>query len=43
MQPLSLSFSLLIAALASSLPVEGAEHKQLTPDTFGTSIAEGYW
>jgi hypothetical protein len=41
MQPLS--FSLLVAALAFSLPVEGAENKQLSPDTFSKTITTGYW
>ena len=41
MQPLS--FLLLIASLAFALPVEGAEHKLLTPESFSNTIAEGYW
>jgi hypothetical protein len=38
-----LSLSLLIASLAFALPVEGAEHKLLTPETFTQTIAKGYW
>jgi hypothetical protein len=41
MQPLS--FLLLIASLVSALPVEGAEHKLLTPESFSNTIVKGYW
>lgn len=41
MQPLS--FLLLIASLAFALPAKSAEHKLLSPDNFGKTIAKGYW
>lgn len=41
MQPFS--FLLFIASLAFALPAKSAEHKLLTSDNFGKSIAKGYW
>jgi hypothetical protein len=41
MQPFS--FLLLIASLAFALPAKSAEHKLLTSDNFGKTIAKGYW
>jgi hypothetical protein len=41
MQPFS--FLLLIASLAFALPAKSAEHKLLTSDDFGKTIAKGYW
>jgi hypothetical protein len=33
----------IIASLVFGLPIQSAEHKSLTPDTFTQSIASGYW
>ena len=41
MQPFS--FLLFIASLAFALPAKSAEHKLLTKDDFGKTIAKGYW
>ncbi|KAH8999546.1 thioredoxin-domain-containing protein [Lactarius akahatsu] len=38
-----LSLSFLVASLAVSLPVQSAEPKLLSPDTFGETVASGYW
>lgn len=41
MQPFS--FLLFIASIAFALPAKSAEHKLLTSDNFGKTIANGYW
>ncbi|KAI0273123.1 thioredoxin-domain-containing protein [Russula aff. rugulosa BPL654] len=41
MQPFS--FLLFIASIAFALPAKSAEHKLLTSDNFGKTIAKGYW
>ncbi|KAH9065077.1 thioredoxin-domain-containing protein [Lactarius deliciosus] len=38
-----LSLSFLVASLAVALPVQSAEPKLLSPDTFGETVASGYW
>jgi hypothetical protein len=39
-----LSLSFLVASLAFALPVQSAERKLLlSPDTFGETVASGYW